>query len=726
MRMLNCLRFAGSVFFVYVVGIAIIADGAEQAVTDAETEVIEEVIVTAQKREQDPDEIGIAIAVLAGDAVRELGLRQPVDLAAQISNLNINDTFTNSVVNVSIRGVGLNDYAVNNNTAAGIYVDGVYLVSPAMLGFQLFDLERVEVLKGPQGTLYGRNTTAGAVNFISRKPSDLFTANLSVNAGNFDFLSLEGAVGGKLLTGLAGRAALQVTRQGEGHQTNRATGKDVGQVDRFSWRGLIDWQVSDTVDLTLKLHGGYDKSDTWLIKVDNSFTTDDDAFFSSDPFSSAGREDTFLDVESVGASLIIHWSISENLLFTSLTGYEDYSRRHVEDRDGTAMIHLDGDFHNDIRQVSQEVLFTYSGVDTLIIAGIFYENDEVDTRDIFNIFELGLGFYSLGNEYIQETDSAALFLHTEWQLSSGWRLTAGLRYTDEKKEFRDAFAFAYSDAYPSEGGTETQLFTPVNNDYDVTDLSGKIGIDYIGFNNAILYASVSKGFKSGNFQGQLTTNANDLASFDEENLIAYEIGFKGRLLDNMQFNAAAFFYDYEDIQIYGPHFQHPTLGMLFGILNAGDAEILGAEFDVAWRLSRECDVRLGLGLLDTEITRSVLDFVTEGSELPNSPRINFNVNVKYSRSIAENWTLQAIFDSHYKDDVTYDIVRSPSAAEEEGYWLLNLRLGAVTGGWGLYVWAKNLTDESYRTQVLISTVGHGETWGFPRTYGVTVDYAFGL
>ena len=159
--------------------------------------LIEEVLVTAQKREQNVNDVGLSVAVLSGSDIAELGLVEPLDLAAQVPNLNINNTIGNSIPNVSIRGLGLNDYAVNNNPAAGVYVDEVYLVSPAMLSFQLFDLERVEVLKGPQGTLYGRNTTAGAVNFVSRKPSEEFEGRLSAVYGNFDMVSVEGAAGGQ-------------------------------------------------------------------------------------------------------------------------------------------------------------------------------------------------------------------------------------------------------------------------------------------------------------------------------------------------------------------------------------------------------------------------------------------------------------------------------------------------------------------------------------------------
>jgi len=687
---------------------------------------LEEIVVTAQKRGQNLGDVGIAVTAFTGETARELGLSQPLDLAAQTPNLNINNTFGNSITNVSIRGLGLNDYAVNNNPAAGIYVDEVYLVSPAMLTFQLLDVERIEVLKGPQGTLYGRNTTAGALNFISRKPSEETEGYLSASLGNFDLYALKGAIGGRMAPGLAGRFALRTVRQNEGHQYNRATGKDVGQVDRLSWRTSLGWAPSEDLEILLNVHGGRDESDTWLIKIDNSFTPIDDAFFPGNPFHSSGRPDTAMDIESDGAVATVNWDLSEQWVLTSVTGYEDYSRRHLEDRDGTALVQLDGDFENDIEQYSQEMRLTYTGDDLVLILGAFWGNDEVSTRDNFNAVDLGFGFFAVGNEYNQETDSAAVFAHSEWEWSENWRLTTGLRYTDESKDFTDAFTFLFPDALPRDGGNEVSAFAPVANSYDVSDVSGKIGIDYTGLEDALLYASFNRGFKSGAFQGQLTFNPDDLAGFDEENVHAWEAGFKSRLANNtLRLNGAVFFYDYEDVQIYGPHFDS-EVGPLFGILNAGDAEVIGAELELLWRATEGLDIRVGMGLLDTEITRSSLPFVTEGSELPNAPETNFNINVKYAWNIGGSLVADVMFDSAYKDDVTYDIVRSPAAAREDGYWLTNLKAGISSedGNWGVHLWGKNITDEEYRIQVLTSTVGFGESYGMPATYGVTMDFSF--
>ena len=712
--------------------------------------LLEEIVVTAQKREQYLTDVGIAVTAFTGDDVRRLKFTEPVDVAAQVPNLNMNNTFGTGIANVSIRGIGLNDYAVNNNPAAGVYIDDVYLVSPAMLNFQLFDIESIEVLKGPQGTLYGKNTTAGTVKFASRKPTEETEGFLVLDYGRYDRFFVEGAAGGQLAPGFGIRVAAQTVQQGEGFQFNRTTGGDVGEVDRSSWRAAVHWRPADTVEILLKVHGGRDRSDPPLFNVNNITDPADDAFF-GDVFSSAAGGPTRQDVKSTGASLTVDWSLSGLWSITSVTGYEDFSRFYQEDRDGSALVQLDGFYGNEIEQFSQELRATYISDRLVLILGGFLGSDEVDTRDQFNskdllpLFGLG-GSTALGNYYRQETDTKALFAHSEWRLDDSFRLNAGLRYTDDQKDFSNAFTFIVTPDLTTGGGglcslrpagdpgvvdvadgIETACFSsPVSSDYGVGGVSGKIGIDFTGIDGALIYASVSKGFKSGGFQGQLTFNPADLAGFDEEELYAYEIGFKTSLGDRrVQLNGAAFFYDFNDLQFYGPLFDSP-FGPLFGIDNAGDAEVRGAELELVWLAAEGLDVQAGIGLLDTEITSSVLPGVTEGSVLPNSPEVNFNARINYRWDIGGSFYGDVLLATAYKDDLSYDIVRQPPATLEEGYWLLDARLSvsAVDGRWSVYLWGKNLSDERYRTQVLTSSIGFVESWGPPATYGAGVEFTW--
>ena len=721
----------------FLVGTSLISGSvaAEQSTTPqepaaADERAIEEVIVTALKREQRLSDVGVSVTAFSGTDLEELGFDEPSDLAGQTPNLNANIVFGNSIPNISIRGIGLNDYAVNNNPAVGVYADEVYLVSPAMLSFQLFDLDRVEVLKGPQGTLYGRNTTAGAINFVSRRPGEEFEAYVDLGYGNLDRTDVGGALSGPLGEGISARIAFRADRQGRGHQSNRATRGTVGEVDRLSWRGMIRFQPSDAVDVLAEWHSGRDRSDTLLLKVDNIFTPEDDGFFPGDPFSSAGRRDTYMDVESDGGVLTAHWTATAGVTLTSITAFEEFSRRHVEDRDGTTLSHLDGTFVNDIEQFSQETRLTWESGGLVLIAGAIFATDEVDTRDLFetdDFFRAGIfPFRAVGNEYRQETDAKAAFVNAEWQSGPAWRLTGGLRYTDEQKDFSNAFTFIYVDALPGAGGSQIDIFPPVQQTYAANDVSGRIGLDYTGWENALVYATLAKGFKSGNFQGQLTFNPADLAPFEAEEVLSYEMGVKGRLADNALFlTAAAFFYDYQDVQIYGSIYTEP-IDPLFGIDNVGDADVRGAELDLSWQLTGELGVHLGVGLLDTEITKSVLSTVASGSWLPNAPETNFNVRIDYSRSMTNGLTFQLLAHASYKGEAAYDIVRAPRETIEDGYWITNLRAALRSSseddGWELALWARNLFDEEYRAQVLTSTVGWGETWGLPRTYGANISY----
>jgi iron complex outermembrane receptor protein len=599
----------------------------------------------------------------------------------------------------------------------------VYLVSPAMLSFAMFDLERVEVLKGPQGTLFGRNTTAGTLNFVSRKPGDELDGYLTVDVGNYERIQVEGAIGGPVTDSFGARFAVQTVQQGEGHQTNRLTGDKVGEVDRTSARGELAWRPNDDVSVNLSVYGGQDDSDVWLIKIDNPFTAEDDG--DTNVYRSGASNDPHMELETAGASLTVDWSISGALTLTSVTGYQDFSRWHVEDRDATSLIQLDGQFDNQIDQFSQEIRLTHIGDELVLIGGAFYGEDSVDTRDEFVATDLlallGLaGVDVIGNEYQQDTTSMALFLHSEWSFTDDWRLTAGARYTDESKDFRGAYTFLIA------GGAEIPLYPDVNNDYDTDNVSGKIGIDYLGIEDTLLYASASRGFKSGGFQGQLSFDPGALQPFDDEEVLAYEVGMKTRQLGNtLELNASVFFYDYEDMQFYGGLFDSPV-GVLFGITNVGDAEVKGAELDLWWRPAAGLDLRLGVGWLDTEITESVVDGVATGSELPNAPEFTLSSMVRYEWPISGSLVADVSVAADYQDDVTYDIVRNPPQAEEPGYWLYDARIGigAADDKWQVSIWGKNLSDEQYRSQVIFSSVGFGETWGLPRTYGMTFSMGF--
>lgn len=700
-----------------LMGLAAPAIAQEAQSSDTDIGVI---VVTAQKREQRLDDVGVTINVLTGDDLKASGTASLVDLAGITPNVQIKNVVSNSITNVTIRGIGLNDYAANNNPAAGIYVDNVYLVSPAMLTFGLFDVDRVEVLKGPQGDLYGRNTTAGAVNIISRGPT--FTPEFEMEAGygRYDNVNFRVGAGGELAPTLAGRVAFETVQQETGWQTNYVTGERFGGINRTNGRLQLKWEPSDSFSFLLSAHHGEDRSAVLLHKADNILTTEEDPFAADARTTGAGNNPR-MRLKSTGVSATVDWTIAPRLTLTSISAYEDFSRIHVEDTDGTSLSYLDSTYANDIKQYSQELRLGFDGEALDLIGGLYYSNDEIKTRDeyfapdLLPSFGLG-GLDVIGNTYRQETDAYAAFLHGEWTFAPTLTLIGGLRYTEEKKVFDNATTFLCAAAACS------NVFAPVSNRYSTSNVSGKIGLNFQPADRTLIYATVSRGFKSGGFQGQLVFDPTVLEPFDDEQLTAYELGLKIRLASNLQLNAAAFYYDYKDLQIYGPLFDSPV-GVLFGIDNVGDARVQGAEADIWWKPVDGLDLRFGVGTVDTKVTRSVVAGVTQGSVLPNSPSLNLNGTFRYEWNLSDGLAADVSLSGKYQSRVRFDVVRSPVEAIENGYFLGNAEIGLTFNDHiRASVWAKNVFDKLYRTQALVTSVGWTYHYGAPRTFGFSLSY----
>lgn len=682
---------------------------------------IQDIVVTAQRREQRGNDVGIAINVLSGDELARAGIKQVVDLASQTTNVQIKNTLGNSVPNVTIRGIGLNDYASNNNPAAGIYVDNVYLVSPAMLSFGMFDVDRVEVLKGPQGDLYGRNTTAGAVNVITRRPSSKPAFELQGGFGSYQNFHVNGAAGGALTSTLNGRFAFTTEQQRSGFQTNYVTGGKIGRINRTAARLQLDWNPTEALSVLLNGHAGADRSDQALYKVDNVLTTEEDRFADRPRVAGASNAPQ-VDLQSYGASLTVDFKLADAFNLTSISAYEKFKRTDVGDQDGTGLRQLDSTFRNDIDQVSEELRLSFNRDGLNIVGGGYYSHDRIATRDSYDSADLlpllGLpGNSGIGNTYRQRTDAYAAFLHGEWTFLPRLTVIAGVRYTDESKTFDNATTFIVTNA-----GQQANVFPPVSRDYSTSKVSGKVGLNYKLAEQSLLYASVSRGFKSGGFQGQLTFDPSVYNPFTDENLTAYEIGLKTRLLPNLQINLAAFDYEYSDAQFYGPLFDSPV-GVLFGITNVGDARVRGVEGDALWRPAKGLDLRLGAGYIDTEITRSIVAGVAEGSRLPNAPELTVNGSLRYEVQVANDRTIDVNLSGNYQSRVAFDIVRNPPQALQGGYFLANGEVGISLGERSrLSVFGKNIFNRLYRTQALFTSAGWSYQYGAPRTVGLNLSY----
>ena len=448
------------------------------------SEVLEEIIVTAQKREQGVNDVGITVNAFTGEQLKDRGFKTVEDMAMFTPGLTVNETAATGVPLYTIRGVGYQDYSTAASSTVGLYFDGVAIPYTVMSRGLMFDVERVEVLKGPQGDLYGRNTTAGQINFVSKRPSDESEAGITVGTGSYGTFDLEGYINGSLGDSTRGRLAVRTVQSGEGWQKSTTRDDELGELDTFALRAMLDIDLSDNASLMLNLHYVDDQSENRANTSYNAtviglseFSTpysplgnyvfganagetppwystgDNEAADWTNSYTSAQTGKTFKlrpqrDNQLFGASATITWDLG-NVVLTSISAFDQFDREESND--------WDGGFYNDSSNINTTDLSTFSqelrlsgGDDDLNwIAGVYYSTDEMDEYYHYFMSDSLYGFASadwglptpfaaapimeLDTKYEQETDSIAVFGHVEWRLSDAWQLTLGARYTSEER-----------------------------------------------------------------------------------------------------------------------------------------------------------------------------------------------------------------------------------------------------------------------------------------------------
>ncbi len=718
---------------------------AEQATTDT-IDTIEEVVVTAQKREQNLTDVGISIAVIGEQAIRDQRIFMVEDIHQFTPNASVKNVIPGLMPILTVRGVGLNDFNAANNPAIGVYVDEVSLSSLALLSSDLYDLERMEVLKGPQGTLYGRNSTAGALNVITAKPDpEGRSGRISAGAGDYDLIEVEGMFNAPLSDALALRVAGKVIDQGEGYWENDFLGRDVGERDVWMARAQLLWQPSDRTSVLLKVDEQKGRSETGTgnfagalpspLRTDcpnpecmnfvGYMDTDGDIYrgsFSADP--------TY-DMNQTISSLRIDTEFDFGTL-SAITGYVDFDREYSADVDASPVAILD--FYNDdeVKQLSQEVRLSGEGGSTVWQVGVFYTDDEVTTTYFGDLPGLlNTTTFSLGE--INSTN-LSVFANVEWALSDALTLVTGVRYSDEERE-----GLVYTDDLVSLAPASFLSFAPLGSgpvrlafvDDTVKDdsVDWKLGLNWSVAEDTLLYASVSQGTKSGGFfTGVVTSNA-QLIPYDAEQLIAYEIGVKGQAADlGLSYEAAVFYYDYEDVQTFiGDNSGAVPVNRLG---NVSGASIYGLDLLVQWRPPALSGLALyaGFGLLDTELDSFVsgADTIPKGNEQPDAPEFSTNLAASYEFTLADGAALQIAVDGRYQDE-TYHNALNEAFSESENYWVLNARVSLyLQENWEFMAWAKNIDDDEYMTQFSNNlALGNGSrVHGAPRTYGFTATRHF--
>ena len=711
------------------------------------TTVMEEITVTAQKRAQDVLDVGGTLEVVGAMELADRRVEQVRDLTSVVSSLDVKEQVAGAMPIITIRGVGLDDFSSTNNPSAGVYVDEVYLASLAQMSFDLFDLERVEVLKGPQGTLYGRNSTAGALNIVTAKPSTAgFSARAAGGFGSYETYDLEGMVNLPVSDTLALRFAAKTLQQGEGYYFNRVINRDIGRRDLWVGRALARWTPNELLDINLKIEGQRSRSEMGQGEYFGQFPSPlapgatcpgspaCSNFFGyvdrdGDPFRGDWSGQNFYNFDQFATTLKVDWKLGEATL-TSVTGYANFARSFYIDTDASPLRQTDFIQTDKIHQLSQELRLSGSSDRLEWLVGGFVSTDRVKVttpgflEDLFNTRTLSVAD--------QSTDSLAAFAHGEWKLGERLSLVTGLRYTWEEKSNR-AGAVDLVPLCPGSAltgapcGVAPIPLSFIDQTIDDTNWSWKLGLNFKIDPLTLLYVSASQGVKSGGFFSGMTTANAQLKPYEPERLVALEAGWKRRVPDlGLQASVSVFYYDYTDVQ----SFIRDTSGALpiQRLGNIEEAEIYGADVDLTLRPPEleGLTLQAGLGLVHSELgSFATSSGITQaGNKLPNAPSLTFNGSVQYEVDVSEAWALTLQAGAHYSDDVFKDALNDP-LLHQESYWNFDARAALTMAAHDLElaVWGKNLGDEQYLTQgINLAALGYGNrNYNAPRTYGVTLS-----
>ncbi len=718
---------------------------ASSAVLAQETQQ-DEIFVTAQRREQSPQDVGVALNVFSGADLIAQGTRNVNALENFAPNLEIESQFGSGQPSFSIRGVGFRDYATNNAPTVGVYVDDVAYPIPVMTQGVLFDVERVEVLRGPQGTLYGRNTTGGAIKVISAQPTENFSAGAVIEGGRFGRVDAEGFVSGPVADTIRVRLS-GATSQGGAWQTNRETGEELGDAEQYALRGLVAIDLAADIEAILNLHGFIDQSDGLGLQLfnDSSFgplahQRRETSWGSSPEFSAltglSQTQSPFRDNEGWGTSLTVNAGLGGAAL-TYIGAYETLNRKEFNDYDALTLGGAGVYFQSSADVMSHELRLSGETGALNWVGGVYYS--EEDLGELYQsdfVASFGPGF-AVTTPYNQNVRTMAAYVHGEYELSPLVSVIAGLRYEDEERKLRDlgTFAVATGPLNFANGSTD---FTLENRDLSSDNLSGKIGVELTPADDVLLYAHASRGVKSGGFTAYNTLNPNALTPFAPEKLNAFEAGFKTSFSDAIQLNGAAFYYDYKDQQVQSAIYDTGTGAVVGRIVNA-DSEIYGAEIEAVLTPSPWLTIGQTFGyktgeftnFMDLDIAASTLagmEVLTDrsGQDL-GFPNISYQGFVEAQTQITGGWSARARFDYAYRDTLSLPLLGPAYAVGD--YWLANAQVafGPDDGRWELALWGRNIFNAQYdETRNFFITGGAADIAapGMPATYGARVSVKY--
>ncbi|MHA7816975.1 MAG: TonB-dependent receptor [Pseudohaliea sp.] len=700
--------------------------------------VLEELVVTAQRRSGDLQQVPIAVTALDEASMERRQILSTEDIFTEVPGLiGSNNVGQNTAVTFFLRGIGTTESIVTVDPAVGVYVDDVYIARQGVNNFALYDLERIEVLRGPQGTLYGRNSSAGAVKVITKEPEFETTGRISAGVGNYGQWFARGSFNTAIVEDKLAVRVNYMEQEDDGYSDNLTLGRDVNKTDFMGWRVAALWQASDT--LRFIAAADYMEDDS-----DSVYPANLAPLPSEPPF--IGLFDLYSDTEqrnlgeASGYSLTAFWDIGPDTTLKSITAVRETIQVYNLDLSDSVTPIYELFTDNDSDQISQEFNLSGSFDEGRFeyTSGLFYFKEESDAI-LGNEFNLRVpgegGFVTAPPLYFEQhlqTDSESYAVYGEltWNLSADVSVFLGGRYTTEEKNIDVQFYTAPAPGnFPALPADRIQLFdtgvveslgTPTDIEFD--EFTPRIGIDWSPSDDLNLYASYSRGFKSGGWLARLVfPNPEELTDFPAEIVDSYEVGLKSQLFDNrVRANVAMFYTDFQD------------LFNTFTNVNGGfsgattDAEIYGLEAEGTYRVNSVLDLYANFALMDGEYADDLppgLDSVL-GDDLQRLPGFQGKVGVSAIYPLGSgNGSLIANFDYSMIGDHYLTITNAPIS--ESSYDIANATVGweSENQKYKVLLRCRNCFDEEYFHSLLdFSGLGFAPAYpGQPRFYTLELE-----
>ncbi|HUB84765.1 MAG TPA: TonB-dependent receptor, partial [Rhizomicrobium sp.] len=683
--------------------------------------------------------------------IKNSRIENATDLETQIPNFDVKTNIPGAQQIVTVRGVGLDDFSSTNNSSVGVYVDDVFLASFAEMDFGMYDLDRVEVLKGPQGTLYGRNSTAGAINIISAKPSlDGFSGNITAGYGNYDTFTADAAFNIPVSKDFAIRLSGQTDQQGTGYWYDPLLKAHLGKQNVFRERGQALWTPTANLTILLKLEGEENNSQISSGKFfgDDSTTAAScpdfknpahcvDVFGFTDTdknvFHVSTEHAAPYDVHSFNSTLHIDDDLGWATL-SSVTGYIDFKREFYIDADASPLALAEFDQNDRVKQFSEELRLAGTSGKLDWLLGAYYSWDKVHSFTPGSLADL-LGA-DVFIQSLQTTRSEAVFGQVKYALTDELTLVGGLRGTHEERSYVGGSTFflaGTSTPYPC-GAPFFVCATSEDATIKNSNLSWHVGLNWNPTDSTLVYLSAAESTKSGGFFNGISFQSQALAPYKPEHLTDYEAGVKSSLGQTAFIDGSVFYYDYGNYQ--SQTFTSVGAVSLIKLSNIKKADIYGLDLGMTWMPFDGFSLRGGLGLMHSRLgsfvntagSPPVLSTIPAGNKMPDAPDASFNATARYEHAVFGDYIGAIQFAGVYEGSHFFEALNTPYLAAPSS-WVFNGRISLANASkdWELAFWINNMFNEQHTIQAVDDgqPIGAGyRMFNNPRTFGVTLNHQF--